>query len=71
MGRVFKSVPCPFCGKDDIHFQIDESPGMKWWGYVVCANCSAKGPDVRTNSNNSEKEEWHERALKEWETRRK
>jgi len=42
---------------------------MKWGG-VVCGNCGARGPEVRTNYKNSDSEPWHELALKEWETRK-
>lgn len=60
---------CPFCGYVSIFFCLDQSQGLKW-GSVVCGNCGAEGPEVRTNYKNSASEPWHEQALKEWNTRK-
>lgn len=60
---------CPFCGENMIHFALDLNQGNKY-GYVECLNCGAKGPDVRTNFKNTEKEPWHPTALREWNGRK-
>lgn len=60
--------PCPFCGSGLVGYWLDTSQGQKW-GSVYCANCDAKGPDVRTNYKNSESEPWHVWAAKEWNER--
>lgn len=54
---------CPFCGeRDSFAFVIDIGQGYKY-GCVECGNCLAKGPEVRTNYRNGDKEEWHNDAL--------
>lgn len=43
--------PCPFCGCGtigEIDCQVDTGQGYKW-GSVVCPECEARGPSVRTH----------------------
>ena len=57
--------PCPFCGDTCASCQ---ATGAKW-GAVVCGNCGARGPEVRTGYDISENAPWHDQAYKEWNTR--
>jgi len=58
--------PCPFCGEKSTSY-ID-SQGTKW-GCVVCNDCGAWGPEVRTGYDLSENAEWHKDADREWNIR--
>ena len=60
--------PCPFCKNSAIMFAVDVSQGMKY-GACVCADCFARGPEVRTSCDTSENTEWHTLAEKEWDIR--
>lgn len=65
-----KRKPCPFCGSSTQYYDFLPDSGRKY-GSVVCANCAARGPDVRTNYVNEGKQPWHESADREWNNREK
>ena len=58
--------PCPFCGCKTVSY--DTNQGTKW-GFAVCGQCSACGPEVRTGYDISENAEWHIQANIEWNNR--
>ena len=59
-------IPCPFCKCKQFYY--DTNQGTKW-GFVVCVECGATGPEVRTGYNTSDNAEWHKDANKAWNTR--
>jgi Lar family restriction alleviation protein len=66
MKKGLNLKPCPSCG-DKVEPYFDFVDSMKW-GALKCG-CGASGPDVRTNYKNSEHEDWHDDAIKEWNRR--
>lgn len=58
--------PCPFCGSVVNPESFIETQGTKW-GAIVCQECGAVGPDVRTSYKPFA--EWGRDAAKEWNTR--
>lgn len=60
--------PCPFCGNEE-HFSLDtENTGGKY-SSVMCGECSAKGPDTRTNYIFKTWQPWCDVAVREWNNR--
>lgn len=60
------ATPCPFCGSVNLMFYMDPRQGWKYGG-VACLCCGAKGPESRTNYDNSpDGANWHDEALKLW-----
>ena len=58
--------PCPFCG----HIGLDFSDGSTYrWGEASCSGCGATCGEVRRKY--PDKGEWHQEAIKEWNTRAK
>jgi hypothetical protein len=58
--------PCPFCG----HVGLDFSEGSTYrWGEACCSGCGATCGEVRREY--PDKGEWHQEAIKEWNTRAK
>lgn len=58
-------LPCPFCGGNKIepHQEFERAK----WGRMMCAECGAMGPDVRTGYAGPE--EWRDEATAEWNRR--
>jgi len=63
---MIKLKPCPFCGCKSVSYETNQ--GTKW-GFAVCDQCRACGPEVRTSYNTSENAEWHIQANIEWNNR--
>ena len=57
--------PCPFCGFEGPMLN-DVDQGYKW-GRIVCGQCCAKGPEVRTNYESWPA--WEPEAAREWNRR--
>jgi hypothetical protein len=58
--------PCPFCG----HIGLNFSDGSTYrWGEASCSGCGATCGEVRRKY--PDKGEWHQEAIKEWNTRAK
>lgn len=58
--------PCPFCGKSE-GLSFEEGSTYRW-GIASCNGCGASAGEVRkTYPDNGE---WHEQAIKEWNTRK-
>jgi hypothetical protein len=59
--------PCPFCAavpQQPVCFHKPDGQGGKW-GYVMCTNCGACGPDVRTGYY-ADVEHWAPAAAASW-----
>jgi hypothetical protein len=58
--------PCPFCG----HVGLDFSEGSTYrWGEACCSGCGATCGEVRREY--PDKGEWHQEAIRQWNTRAK
>ncbi len=58
--------PCPFCG----HVGLDFSEGSTYrWGEACCSGCGATCGEVRREY--ADKGEWHQEAIRQWNTRAK
>ena len=60
-----KFKQCPFCGYNGRYLDFEMTQGTKW-GNVICPDCQAKGPEVRTGYQETA---WHEDAVDEWNKR--
>lgn len=60
--------PCPWCGRipQDEPASFVDTQGTKW-GALICGNCSATGPEVRTGYRPLD--QWKEKAIEEWNNR--
>jgi hypothetical protein len=59
---------CPFCRSKSTVPRVEQSQGMKY-GYIVCLDCFARGPEIRTNYDFDEDAEWYELAENKWDER--
>lgn len=60
--------PCPFCGETTVHTEPDGEQGCKF-GAAVCGACLARGPEVRTDYDESPTAAWRAAAIEAWNER--
>lgn len=59
--------PCPFCGATNVGTYPDQNQGYKW-GFAEC-ECSARGPEVRTQYEEGPDAPWRNVAIAAWNDR--
>lgn len=62
-----KLYPCPFCGSENIDYEIDHSRPYEE-GQVFCNNCEAEGP-VLTSYTRLSDDEIFKKIVKSWNRR--
>jgi len=56
--------PCPFCGSDNVHTQLFDVKGTRFW-YVACESCEIALDPLFWDGNKTEQDaidKWNRRA---------